>query len=102
MSYSQGDIVKIGGLEKIHFVITSKNSFIKALGVFHVCPLFSEFADGPLHITVIGKKGTKGTVICEQIKMIDPDVRTVNKSDSLKYQDIMNISDAIQGMFEYD
>ncbi len=102
MTYCQGDIVKISGFEKSYFIITSKNSFIRALGVFHVSPLLQKIVDGPLHIAVIGKKGTKGTVICEQIKMIDPDVRAVNKIDSLKYQDIMNISDAIQGMFEYD
>ena len=102
MTYGQGDIIKINGFNNCHFVITSKNSFIRALGVFHVCPLISEFPDGPLHISVTGKQGTKGTVICEQIKMIDQDVRAVNKTDSLKYQDIMNISDAIQGMFEYD
>ena len=102
MTYCQGDIIKINGFNNCYFVITSKNSFINALGVFHVCPLFTDFADGPLHISVTGKKGTQGTVICEQIKMIDPDVRAVNKTDSLKYQDIMNISDAIQGMFEYD
>ncbi|MBO4762395.1 MAG: growth inhibitor PemK [Lachnospiraceae bacterium] len=102
MTYYQGDIVKIDGLGKHHFVITSKNAFIQALGVFHVSPLLLEYTDGPLHIPVIGKNGTKGTVICEQLKIIDPAVRAVNKTDSLKYQDIMNISDAIQGMFEYD
>ena len=100
--FSQGDIVKINGYGKTLFVITSKNAFIKALGVFHVSPLISNVNEGPLHIIVKGKKGTAGTVICEQIKLIDPSVRAVNRTDTLKYEDIMNISDAIQGMFEYD
>ena len=100
--YSQGDIVKINGYGKTLFVITSKNAFIKALGVFHVSPLLSSISEGPLHIYVKGKKGTEGTAICEQLKLIDPSARAVNPVDTLKYEDIMNISDAIQGMFEYD
>ena len=101
-AFCQGDLVRIGGFEKTVFVITSKNAFIKALGVFHVSPLIADVPAGPLHICIEGKKGTEGTVICEQVKLIDPSVRTVSRIDSLRYEDIMNVSDAVQGMFEYD
>ena len=100
--YCQGDIVRISDFGKNAFVITSKNAFIKALGVFHISPLLPGVPEGPLHINVKGKKGTEGTVICEQIKLIDPSARAVKRVDSLKYEDIMNVSDAIQGFFEYD
>lgn len=99
---SQGDIVKINGLGNKLFLVISKNSFIKATNVFHVCPILSDVPEGPLHIKIAGKKSASGTVICEQIKMIDPSARHCNKIDSLHYGDIMNVSDAIQGMFEYD
>lgn len=100
-SFSQGDLIKISGYKNI-FMIVSKNAFIKATGVFHVCPVFSNVVEGPLHISLTGKKGTKGTVICEQIKLIDPAARGCSKTDSVPYNQIMEVSDVIQGIFEYD
>ena len=99
---SQGDVVKVSGFSKRLFIIVSKNAFIKSTGVFHICPLLPDIPGGPLHIVVKGKKGTSGTVACEHIKLIDPSVRSVNRIDRLSYEDVMNVSDAIQGVFEYD
>lgn len=101
MSFTQGDIIKIAGF-KTEFLIISKNSFINAVHMFHVCPLLSAEKAGPLHITVTGNNGSSGTAICEQIKLIDPAIRNCRKTDWLPYGQIMEISDAIQGMFEYD
>ena len=98
----QGDIIKITGYKKQLFLIISKNAFIKATGMFHVCPMISGIKAGPLHIPVTGKMGSTGTVICEQIKAIDPSARGCNRVDLLRYEDTMNISDAVQGIFEYD
>ncbi len=100
--YYQGDIIKIAGFKKQLFVIVSKNAFIKATGIFHVCPLIKGMNEGPVHIPVSGKKGETGTVICEQVKAIDPGARECKKTDFLGYEDIMNVSDTIQGIFEYD
>lgn len=99
--FFQGDIIKIAGF-KNYFIIISKNSFIKNTKVFHVCPLFEQYPSGPLHIQIEGKEQIKGTVICEQIKLIDPSVRGCHKIDRVSYEATMNISDAIQGIFEYD
>jgi mRNA-degrading endonuclease toxin of MazEF toxin-antitoxin module len=101
-NFFQGDIIKIAGFKKRLFVIVSKNAFIKATGIFHVCPLISGIQAGPIHIPVNGKNGESGTVICEQIKAIDPRARGCNRVDLLAYDDIMNVSDTIQGIFEYD
>jgi mRNA interferase MazF len=101
MVFSQGDIIKIHGY-KGKFIIVSKNAFIKATNVFHVCPVFENFPEGPLHISVVGNGSMSGTVICEQIKLIDPAGRACSIVDNVAYPAIMNISDAIQGMFEYD
>jgi len=49
-----------------------------------------------------GKSGVSGTVICEQVKIIDPNVRNCKKADRVHYDEIMNVSDALQGIFEYD
>ena len=100
--FFQGDIVKIEGLGKRLFLITSKNAFIHETSVFHVCPLLEDYPDGPLHIKITGNKGTKGTAICEQIKLIDPATRSTRRIDRIPYSDIMEVSDVIQGIFEYD
>lgn len=101
MDFLQGDIIKITGY-KNKLLIVSKNAFIKATGVFHVCPLLENISEGPLHIYIEGRNNEKGIVICEQMKMIDPSARACKKMDSVPYEMIMNVSDAIQGIFEYD
>ena len=100
--FTQGDIIKIQSIKNQLFVIVSKNAFIKATAFFHVCPMLSSYPAGPLHIYCTGKNGTTGTVICEQVKLIDPNSRNCVKIDLLSYNDIVNVSDAVQGMFEYD
>lgn len=100
--FYQGDMIRITGFKNQLFVIVSKNAFIKVTGIFHVCPVLPNVPAGPLHIPVSGKKGASGTVICEQIKAIDPAARGCTREDLLAYEDIMNVSDAVQGIFEYD
>ena len=102
MNYLQGDIIKIEGFNNALFLIVSKNAFIKATGVFHVCPVMKNVNEGTLHIMICGIKKTSGTVICEQLKLIDPGARACSKKDYLSYRDIMNVSDAVQCIFEYD
>ena len=92
--FSQGDVIRIHGFQNL-FLIVSTNTF-------HVCPVLKNIQEGPLHIKITGKNGEEGTVICEQIKFIDPEVRRCSKKDYLTYSSIINISDAIQGIFEYD
>ena len=53
--FYQGDIIKITDFKKQIFVIVSKNAFIKATGIFHICPVISGIQAGPLHIPVNGK-----------------------------------------------
>lgn len=99
--FRQGDIIRIQGF-KNRFLIISRNAFIKATGVFHVCPFLPDIPAGPLSIPTTGNLNESGTAICEQIKLTDPTARNCRRIDSLKYRDIIDISDAIQGMFEYD
>ena len=100
--YSQGDIVKITGFSGYVFAIVSKNAFIKATKCFHVCPIVKDAKDGPIHIPVQYDEKESGVVVIEQLKLIDPDVRNCNVVSRLSYWDIMNVSDALQGIFEYD
>jgi mRNA interferase MazF len=101
IDFKQGDIIKISGFQN-KFLIVSKNAFIKATKVIHVCPIIQNIPEGPLHIRVDGKIKETGIVACEQIKLIDPSVRGCGIIDSIPYDTIMNVSDALQGIFEYD
>ena len=58
--FYQGDIIKISGFKKQLFVIVSKNAFIRATGIFHVCPMIPGISAGPIHIEVKGKNGESG------------------------------------------
>ncbi len=100
-SFSQGDILKIEGF-RFKFLVVSKNAYIRSTRTFHVCPLLNGVPEGPLHIAVTGEKGECGVVHCEQIKLIDSEKRACTRIDRLHYRDIMEISDALQGIFEYD
>lgn len=97
----QGDIIRVANY-KVPFLIVSKNAFIQATGVFHVCPIIKNLTPGPVHIPIRGHHGEEGTVPCEQIKLLDPEARHCTRLDSLPYDTIMDISDTIQGIFEYD
>ena len=99
--YYQGDIIKMRGFRN-SFLILSNNAFIQATGMFHVCPILKGIDQGPLHIEISGVNHTSGTAICEQIKLIDPGSRPCHKEDYLNYASKINISDAVQGIFDYD
>ena len=99
---SQGDIIKVNGYKNQLFLITSKNSYIKATGTFHICPIISNKYLGPTHIEINGIKGTEGLVACEQLKLIDPSARSFTPTDHISYYQLMEVSDTIQGIFEYD
>lgn len=97
----QGDIIKISGYKTL-FIIISNNTFINSLNLFHVIPFLSDENEGPIHISLKGKNDTSGIAICEQIKIIDPTERSCQRVDRISYGDLMDVSDAISGIFEYD
>ena len=99
--FSQGDLIKITGFRN-PFLIVSKNAYIHATHTFHVCPVLQNISEGPLHIFVSSVNGIEGTVICEQIKLIDPAVRNCSRIDRIPYGLFMNNSDGLQGIVEYD
>ena len=99
---SQGDVVKLSGFRNL-FLVVSKNAFIRSTGMFHVCPALAQNHPGPVHIpiTLLNEKRSL-VAICEQIKMIDPNERGVGVVDHISYRDIMEVSDTIQGIYEYN
>ena len=94
----QGDILKIENIKDPVFV-ASKDYFNES-GMIIGCPVCSSLTPGPLHICIETEQ-TTGTVHCEKLKLLDLNVRGYSIKDHVSINDVMNITDAIQGIFDY-
>lgn len=98
MVIEQGDIIAVEKMNG-HFLVTSKNFFNKAEQAI-LCPIVKDTFPDPLHIEI--KAGeVQGIVMCEQMRLIDLRYRGYKKVDRIHYPDIINITDAIQSIFDY-
>ena len=98
ISIDQGDILKV---EKIkgHVLVVSKNFFNQSESAF-LCPIISEASPDPLHIGIETDE-LSGVVLCEDVKRLDLQERGFRRVGRVKYEDIINITDAIQSIFDY-
>ena len=95
---SQGDILKIEHI-KIPVLVVSKDFFNQTFEIIG-CPIYDKGEAGPLHIHV-KTEDMEGYVQCEKMSLLDLSVRGYSKIDRMDYSDIINITDAIQGIFDY-
>ncbi len=94
----QGDILKI---EKInHPVLVVSKDFFNSSGEIRGCPIISNSIPGPLHIWM-NTEENQGYIQCEKLALLDLSIRGYKKVDRLPISEIINVSDAIQGIFEY-
>ena len=94
----QGDLLKIEGLS--HPVIVVSNNFFNQSGKAVVCPILKKVQEGPLHVR-LNDAPIEGYVLCEQVRYVDLSARLFSKLSSTHYYDIMDISDAVMSMFDY-
>ena len=94
----QGDMLKIRGLPYPMIVVS--NDFFNQEGKIIACPIVRNAAEGPLHIR-LQDSSAEGYVLCEQLKYIDLATRRFSKLPATHYFDIIDISDAIMGIFDY-
>ena len=94
----QGDLLRIDGLQ--YPIIVVSNDFFNQSGKVIVCPIVRDAAEGPLHIWLKDDK-VEGYVLCEQVRYVDLSARRCSKLSATRYFDIMDISDAVMGMFDY-
>jgi len=93
----QGDIVKI---EKIkHPVLVVSKDFFNTSGEIIGCPIIKNSMEGPLHIWMSTEEN-EGYIHCEKLALLDMSVRGYKKVDRLPLSEMINISDAIQSIFE--
>ena len=95
---NQGDILKIEHIRK-PVLIVSKDFFNQTFEIIG-CPIFETGEAGPLHIH-IKAENVEGYVQCEKLALLDLNARGYTKIDRIHYLDIINITDAIQGIFDY-
>ena len=94
----QGDVLKI---EKIkHPVLVVSKDFFNTSGEIIGCPIINNSMPGPLHIWM-STQNTEGYIQCEKLALLDLSIRGHEKIDRLPIYEMMNVSDAIQGIFEY-
>ena len=94
----QGDILKI---EKIkHPVLVASKDFFNTSGEIIGCPIIGNSNPGPLHIWM-STENTEGYIQCEKLALLDLSIRGYKKVDRLSVSEMINVSDAIQGIFEY-
>ena len=94
----QGDMLRISGIN--YPVIVVSNDFFNQSGKVIACPIMKNAVEGPLHIK-LKDSSVEGIVLCEQVKYLDLKARHFSKLTSTHYFDIMDISDAVMGMFDY-
>lgn len=80
-------------------LVVSKNYFNQTEEVI-VCPVCSKSTPGPLHVYVETEE-ISGLVECEQLRMLDLRVRGYRKKGEISMEMIMEITDVIQGIFDY-
>ena len=94
----QGDILVIEDI-KLPVLVISKDCFNKS-GEIIACPIFKQGEPGALHIGIKTAKA-KGLVHCEKMKLFDMSVRGFSKLDRIGIEKLIDISDAVQGIFDY-
>ena len=98
MKSEQGDILKIASLP-YPVVVVSKNFFNES-GLAMACPILPEAVRGPLRIWC-GEIKSPGFVYCEQVRVVDLNARRFSRIDAVPYGNLMDIVDAVQGIFDY-
>lgn len=94
----QGDILKI---EKIkHPVLVVSKDFFNSSGEIIGCPIISDSNPGPLHIWT-HMDDIEGYIQSEKLALLDLSVRGYKRIGRISLAEVINVSDAIQGIFDY-
>ena len=94
----QGDLLRIEGIK--YPVIVVSNNYFNQSGMVIACPIVKSAVPGPLHIP-LKDCAVEGIVLCEQVRYLDLSSRRWSKLTQTHYFDIMDISDAVVSMLEY-
>ena len=94
----QGEIIILEGSRQ-HALVLSRDFFNKS-GLAVLCPVVKNASKDALHIPVFLPE-YEGTAIIEQLKTLDMDKRLYQTVGNLPYDQMQNLADAVQGIFDY-
>ncbi len=97
-SVHQGDVLKVGrvGLP----VLAVSKDFFNRSGKIIGCPVYQNRSESPLHIPVFADS-IEGYVHCEKLTLLDLESRGFSIIGRIPMSSIIDITDAIQGIFDY-
>ncbi len=95
---AQGDIITIDGIE--HRMLVISNQVFNNAGGVIACPIVKTGSVGALHFS-IETQTVSGIALCEQMKFFLLSKRAFHIWGSISLYQLMDISDAAQGIFEY-
>lgn len=98
MKAEQGDLLRIDGVSQPALVVS--NNYFNESDMAVVCPVVKSAVEGPLHIKVQIKEA-EAYVLCEQLKLIDLKTRRFSKTGTILHYDVLNATDAIMGILDY-
>ena len=94
----QGDLLKIENIR--HPVLVVSKDFFNSSGAVIGCPVIKDSIAGPLHIWM-SVEDNEGYIQCEKLALLDLSVRGYKRIGRLPLAEMINISDAIQSIFEH-
>lgn len=92
---NQGDIIKVDGI-KLNMLVISRD-IINENEVCIVVPLSSNFSESVTHIK---NSFSKELLITEQLRYIDLTSRYYKKLGNLSLEEMQNVVDVVQGLFD--
>ncbi len=94
----QGDILWLEKEEQ--YVLVLSREFFNQSGMSVVCPLRDNAKPDALHIR-ISSDAYNGAALLEHLRSLDLQARHYRRISGISYEQIQNISDAVQGIFDY-
>lgn len=98
-AFGQGDLVITVKNQNLALVL-SKDFYNSETGLVILCPVINGTHPGATHKDII-YNGKTYSVICEQIRTMDPAVRIIKKVNKVDASDLIDIIDIVQGLFDY-
>ena len=94
----QGDILKVASIQ--YPLVGGSKNFFNESGMVMACPILRDAVCGPLRIRTSNAE-TPGYVYCEQLRIVDLNTRQFSRTGFIPLQELMDIMDAIQSIFDY-
>ena len=94
----QGDILWLEKEEQ--YVLVLSREFFNQSGMSVVCPLRDKAKPDALHIEISSDE-YNGTALLEHLRSLDLQARHYRRISGISYEQIQDIADAVQGIFDY-